>query len=101
MANGTDPLAFYAEKGLKRTPVTMRPSTIEVLDNTRKVYSAQIKTTTQGEVVDAMAMVYLNNPEFAEAVNAALMEILSHKEVQKAGRKEGWRKPKPSEPVEV
>ncbi|MFU9046329.1 hypothetical protein ACNAUY_08040 [Acinetobacter tibetensis] len=92
-----DSNAFYLEKGLKRTPVTMRPSTIEFLDEKRKEFTAQIKTTTQGEVVDAMSMVYMNNPEFASAVNAALRDILEHKVIQKAGRKEGWRKDKPDD----
>lgn len=92
-----DSNAFYLEKGLKRTPVTMRPSTIEFLDEKRKEFTAQIKTTTQGEVVDAMSMVYMNNPKFASAVNAALRDILEHKVIQKAGRKEGWRKDKPED----
>lgn len=96
----TDSNAFYAEKGLKRTPVTMRPTTLELLDETRKAFTQQVKTTTQGEVVDAMAMVYMNNPEFAAEVNKALHAILENKVMQKAGRKEGWRKEKSDEPIE-
>lgn len=92
-----DAQAFYEEKGLKRTPVTMRPSTIEFLDEKRKEFTAAVKTTTQGEVVDAMSMVYMNNPEFAAAVDSALRDILEHKVIQKAGRKEGWRKEKPAD----
>lgn len=87
-----NPLRFYVEKGLKRTMVTLNPTTHEFLDNTRKEFTARIKTTTQGEVVDAMAVVYMGNPEFAAAVDKALCDLLSCKEVQKAGRKQGWRK---------
>lgn len=99
MSQRLDPISFYEEKGLKRTPVTMRPSTIDFLDLKRKEFTAQVKTTTQGEVVDAMVMAYMNNPDFAAEVNKALHEILEHKVIQKAGRKEGWRKEK-AEPTE-
>ncbi|WP_151708826.1 hypothetical protein [Acinetobacter brisouii] len=84
MSTHTDPSAFYAEKGLKRTTITLRPSTVEILDEKRKAFS---KTCTQGEIVDAMTDLYVNNPDIAALVNQAVENLLANKKVKKAGRK--------------
>lgn len=88
----TDPKEFYAEKGLKRTTITLRPSTVEFLGNKAKQFTKEVKIATQGELVDVMAQLYESNPQFAEIMNQGMMEFLANKEVQKVGRKEGWRK---------
>lgn len=93
MAN-TDPKEFYAEKGLKRTTITLRPSTVDFLGNKAKQFTKEIKIATQGEFVDVMAQLYATNSQFAEMMNQGMEEFLANKEVQKAGRKEGWRKVK-------
>lgn len=87
---------FYRKKGLKRVPVTLSEGTISFLEDKRQEFSA-IKVTKQGDVVDALVSVYLDNPQFATEVDAAVREILNQKIVQKAGRKEGWRKEKREE----
>lgn len=93
MAN-TNPKEFYAEKGLKRTTITLRPSTVEFLGSKAKQFTQEVKIATQGELVDVMAQLYATNPQFAEMMNKGMMELLANKEVQKVGRKEGWRKVK-------
>lgn len=84
---------FYKAKGLKRVSVTMTEGTINFLEDKRQEF-LDIKPTKQGDVVDAMAAVYMSNPEFATAVDAQIRKILEEKVVYKAGRKEGWRKEK-------
>lgn len=93
MAN-TDPKEFYAEKGLKRTTITLRPSTVEFLGSKAKQFTKEVKIATQGELVDVMAQLYTTNPQFAEMMNQGMTKLLANKEVQKVGRKEGWRKVK-------
>lgn len=93
MAN-TDPKEFYAEKGLKRTTITLRPSTVEFLGSKAKQFTKEVKIATQGELVDVMAQLYATNPQFAEMMNQGMTKLLANKEVQKVGRKEGWRKVK-------
>lgn len=90
----TNPKEFYAEKGLKRTTITLRPSTVEFLGSKAKQFTQEVKIATQGELVDVMAQLYATNPQFAEMMNQGMMELLANKEVQKVGRKEGWRKVK-------
>lgn len=90
----TDPKEFYAEKGLKRTTITLRPSTVEFLGSKAKQFTKEIKIATQGELVDVMAQLYATNPQFAEMMNQGMTDFLANKEVQKVGRKEGWRKVK-------
>ncbi|HEO0817018.1 hypothetical protein WKH82_17385 [Acinetobacter baumannii] len=97
MAGNTDPKEFYAEKGLKRTTITLRPSTVEFLGAVAKQFTKEIKSTTQGELVDVMAQLYATNPQFAEMMNKGVTDLLANKEMQKSGRKEGWRKEKPAE----
>lgn len=89
-----EPSEFYRNKGLKRVSVTLSEGTIAFLEDKRQEFSS-IKTTKQGDVVDALVATYLDNPQFAAAVNDALRDILNQKVVQKMGRKEGWRKDKP------
>ncbi|MCU4321669.1 MULTISPECIES: hypothetical protein [Acinetobacter] len=48
MAN-TDPKEFYAEKGLKRTTITLRPSTVEFLGSKAKQFTKEVKIATQGD----------------------------------------------------
>lgn len=90
----TDPKEFYAEKGLKRTTITLRPSTVEFLGSKAKQFTKEVKIATQGELVDVMAQLYATNPQFAEMMNQGMTKLLANKEVQKVGRKEGWRKVK-------
>ena len=87
---------FYKAKGLKRVSVTMTEGTINFLEDKRQEF-LDIKPTKQGDVVDAMAAVYMSDPKFAAAVDAQIRFILDSKVVLKAGRKEGWRKEKESE----
>lgn len=84
---------FYRNKGLKRVSVTLTDGTIAFLEDKRQEFSA-IKTTKQGDVVDALVATYLDNPQFAAAVDETLRNILDQKVMQKMGRKEGWRKDK-------
>ena len=84
---------FYRNKGLKRVSVTLTDGTIAFLEDKRQEFSA-IKTTKQGDVVDALVATYLDNPQFAAAVDETLRSILDQKVMQKMGRKEGWRKGK-------
>lgn len=84
---------FYRNKGLKRVSVTLTDGTIAFLEDKRQEFSA-IKTTKQGDVVDALVATYLDNPQFAAAVDETLRNILDQKVIQKMGRKEGWRKDK-------
>ena len=44
--------------------------------------------------MDALVATYLDNPQFAAAVDETLRSILDQKVMQKMGRKEGWRKDK-------
>lgn len=82
---------FYKAKGLKRVSVTLTEGTINFLEDKRKEFSA-VKVTKQGDIVDAMASLYMSNPEFAAALDAEVIRLLEEKVVQKAGRKDGWRK---------
>lgn len=88
---------FYRNKGLKRVSVTLSDGTIAFLEDKRQEFTAAVKTTKQGDVVDALVATYLDNPQFAAAVNETLRTILDQKVMQKMGRKEGWRKEKPSD----
>lgn len=85
---------FYRNKGLKRTTITLSDNAVEFLESKRQEFTAAIKTTKQGEVVEALIAAYVKNPDFALAVDAQLEEILNNKVMNKAGRKEGWRKEK-------
>lgn len=88
---------FYRNKGLKRVSVTLTDGTIAFLEDKRQEFTATIKTTKQGDVVDALVATYLDNPQFAAAVDETLRGILDRKVMQKMGRKEGWRKEKAEE----
>lgn len=92
MSQRADPKAFYEDKGLKRTTITLRPTTVEFLSCKAKEFSKTIKSTTQGELVDVMAYLYANNADYAKLVDDGVKELLENKEMQKAGRKVGWRK---------
>lgn len=85
----TDPKEFHAEKGLKRTTITLRPSTVEFLGSKAKQFTKEFKSTTQGELVDVMAQLYSNNSQFAKIMNQGVAQLLASKEIQKSGRKEG------------
>jgi hypothetical protein len=87
---------FYRNKGLKRVSVTLSDATIAFLEDKRQEFSS-IKTTKQGDVVDAMVAAYLDKPQVAAAVDDALRKILDQKVMQKMGRKEGYRKVKPED----
>lgn len=87
-----DSKAFYEDKGLKRTAITLRPTTVEFLSCKAKEFSKTIKSTTQGELVDVMAYLYANNANYAKLVDDGVKELLDNKEMRKAGRKVGWRK---------
>ena len=84
---------FYRNKGLKRVSVTLTYGTIAFLEDKRQEFKS-VKTTKQGDVVDALVATYLDNPQFAAAVDETLRSILDQKVMQKMGRKEGWRKDK-------
>lgn len=81
---------FYSDKGLKRISVALNIGTIAFLEDKRQEFTKH-KVTKQGDVVDALVAVYLDNPQFAAAVDAQLLSILDQKVMKKPGRKDGWQ----------
>jgi hypothetical protein len=89
-ADYAEPGRFYRTKGLKRTTITLSDETTEFLEEKRLEFST-IKTTKQGDIVEAFVAAYLNNPEVQTLVDAELTRLLSEKVVKTAGRKPGQK----------
>ncbi|MDH1689986.1 hypothetical protein [Acinetobacter junii] len=88
-----DPQMFYKDKGLKRIPIAITENSMNFFDIKRKEFS-KTKVTKYGDIIDAIVNVYEHNPDFAKIVDGEVFKILDKKVIEKAGRKEGWRKNK-------
>ncbi|WP_113755137.1 hypothetical protein [Acinetobacter baumannii] len=71
----TNSSKFYKEKGLVRTSITLRPETIQTLENMAKQHKL-----TQGEIVDAFA-------RLLESGNLSDQEKIAEKERRKELKK--------------
>lgn len=88
-----DPQMFYKDKGLKRISIAITENSMNFFDIKRKEFS-KTKVTKYGDIIDAIVNVYEHNPDFAKIVDGEVFKILDKKVIEKAGRKEGWRKNK-------
>ncbi len=82
----TNSSKFYIEKGLVRTSITLRPETIQTLENMAKQHKL-----TQGEIVDAFARLLesgnLSDQLFGVHIEAIREEKLAEKERMKELKK--------------